>query len=167
MKPEEWRTILEAPRYCVSSYGRVWSNITQKFLSPGLAGKGYPFVGLMGLNGRIQRYVHVLVAEAFLPPRPSEFHEVNHKDGIKTNNHVGNLEWNTRLENMRHASSQGLLNNVGAPKTRVRIIETGEIFESQHACARAIGGRQSTIHACLVGRLRDNTHMGYHFEYVD
>jgi hypothetical protein len=52
--------------------------------------------------------VHALVAEAFICPRPKGM-EVNHKDGVKTNNHFSNLEWLTRRGNAEHARDMGLL----------------------------------------------------------
>lgn len=171
---EEWRLVEEATRYDVSNYGFVKNRNTGRIQSPGLAGYGYKEGGgyqvvqiFIDHESRYRmRYVHELVAEAFLGLRPPGC-EVNHIDTDKHNNHVDNLEWLTKLENIQHAARLGRYANGGTPRTRVRIIETGEVFESQGACARAIGGRQSTIHACLNGRLRDNTHMGYHFEYVD
>lgn len=53
------------------------------------------------------RRVHVLVAEAFLPPRPKG-QEPNHKDGDKRNNAATNLEWVTRGKNVEHAWALGL-----------------------------------------------------------
>jgi len=64
---------------------------------------GYGFVNLCTGNKRkVNRYVHRLVALAFIP-NPEGKRTVNHKDGDKSNNHVGNLEWATDSENMRHA----------------------------------------------------------------
>jgi hypothetical protein len=53
-------------------------------------------------------YIHALVAEAFIGPRP-EGMEINHIDAVKTNNRPGNLEYVTGEENLRHAHLNGLL----------------------------------------------------------
>lgn len=50
----------------------------------------------------------------------------------------------------------------GIPRKRVQIIETGEIFNSLHDCAKQINGRVSNIIGCLKGRQK--THRGYHFK---
>lgn len=57
---------------------------------------------------RLTTGVHRLVAKAFIGPPPSERHQINHLDGNQANNHVGNLEWVTPKENMRHAAETGL-----------------------------------------------------------
>lgn len=55
-----------------------------------------------------QHYVHKLVAEAFIGPRPPK-HEVNHKDGVKTNNRSSNLEYVTKAGQAQHAVRMGLV----------------------------------------------------------
>jgi hypothetical protein len=59
-------------------------------------------------KGKIKmKRVHQLVAEAFLP-NPLGKKLVNHDDGNKANNNVGNLEWSTHQENEDHAARNGL-----------------------------------------------------------
>jgi hypothetical protein len=73
-----------------------------KILRPGDNGTGYKFVQLWKENKPYRRYVHVIVAEAFVP-NPENKPKVNHKDTNKANNHAINLEWVTESENMFHS----------------------------------------------------------------
>ena len=69
---------------------------------------GYMCVSL-SLNGKVfSKKVHRLVAEAFIP-NPSKKHEVNHKNLLKNDNRVDNLEWCSRSENQKHAYKLGAL----------------------------------------------------------
>lgn len=68
---------------------------------------GYAMVNLLKNKDLNVVYVHRLVAETFLP-RIAGKNEVNHKNGIKSDNRVENLEWCTRLENNLHARQTGL-----------------------------------------------------------
>jgi hypothetical protein len=55
------------------------------------------------------RYIHALVAETFIGPRPAGM-DVNHIDGNKSNNAACNLEYCTRKANINHAVGLGLIN---------------------------------------------------------
>lgn len=87
------------------SDGRVYY-YTGQLIKTRVDTNGYVSVGL-GLSGRFR--VHRLVAEAFMPIHPILKDEVNHKDGDKANNSLGNLEWVTSAENKQHAIREGLV----------------------------------------------------------
>lgn len=54
--------------------------------------------------------IHRLVAKAFIP-NPDNLTQVNHIDGNKENNYVGNLEWVSQARNIQHAFETGLMTN--------------------------------------------------------
>lgn len=68
---------------------------------------GYMTVGFTVNNVKVSKYVHRLVAEAFID-NINDYPQVNHIDGDKTNNRVDNLEWCTNSQNHTHASKNGL-----------------------------------------------------------
>lgn len=104
---ETWKDIKGYESYYqVSDWGRVRSldrtvkdatrdrhqHLKGKILKETDNGKGYKLVFLNKDRKRRNKYVHILVAEAFIP-NPNNLREVNHKDLCKSNNCVQNLEW--------------------------------------------------------------------------
>ena len=68
------------------------------------------------VNGKLTPYKqHRVVAITWIP-NPLNLPEVNHKDGIKTNNVVANLNWSTHQDNIIHAHQSGLCANTGRSK---------------------------------------------------
>ena len=112
-RAERWKPVTGYEGiYEVSNHGRVRSvdrTITcsdgrvrrhkGKNLSTPLSRDGYPVVSLYTQGRLKKRYVHSLVAEAFISARP-EGMEVCHNDGDSTNNHLDNLRYGTRSDNM-------------------------------------------------------------------
>lgn len=93
------------------SYVQAWGGAQRKkprILKSADNGHGYRYVTISVKNKRKNHYVHILVAKAFIP-NPEEKPCVNHKNGNKKDNSVGNLEWCTYGENQAHAIKTGLV----------------------------------------------------------
>lgn len=90
---------------------------------------GYPRIALYKEKKSTYVFVHRLVAQTFLENEdPSLYIQVNHKDGVKTNNRVDNLEWCTRSENLQHAHDIGLKKSpVGEKHGRCKLNESDVI----------------------------------------
>lgn len=101
-------------RVCLDEEGNVYSALTGKKLKPTLTEFGYlKIVVVEESTGKwVTRKVHRLVSEIFIE-NPLNKREVNHIDGIKTNNHVANLEWVSSRENKQHAWDMGLYTCIG------------------------------------------------------
>jgi hypothetical protein len=110
---EEWRTIRIAPKFLVSSHGRVKKESTGRLLKiqPAKKKHEYPSVTLEHDRRWFRKGVHILVAMAFVDGEAPGL-LVNHKDGNKSNPLPDNLEWVTHKENMRHATMTGLRDGV-------------------------------------------------------
>lgn len=106
-----FKTIKDFPRYVVGSDGSVWRGVKKLKLR---LRRGYLVVDLYGKDeasvtgvSRRTRYVHRLVAEAFLQPMPADKPQVGHLDGNPLNNVVSNLQWVCQSENEAHKSAHG------------------------------------------------------------
>ena len=128
--------------------------IPARILKPKKNGIGYLFYTLS--KGGIPKtvYVHRAVADAFLI-NPENKLEVNHCNGIKTDNTVENLEWVTHAENVRHCYDTGLCNNKGGNHFRaISIIDNflGKVFDTIKEWCDARGINYATGRNILGGR---------------
>lgn len=106
----EWKYITingEPTQYTIDVLGRVYSEISKRYLKPFPNPQGYMLIDISHNKKTYTRQVHRLVAIAFIP-NPNNLETVNHKNGDKSDNAVTNLEWMTRLDNVRHAWNTGL-----------------------------------------------------------
>lgn len=109
--------------YAVTRDGKVWSyarswrtgadgkiarHHAAQWMAQMTATNGYLQINLGGARGRRSFHVHRLVALAWIP-NPLDLPQVNHIDGVKTNNRAENLEWCTASENRYHAFRNGLI----------------------------------------------------------
>ena len=114
--------------YEITRDGRVIShkNFPLKELKPYLDRDGYKKVTLY-INGKSKHYsIHRLVATIYLN-NPDNKPEVNHINGNKLDNNVGNLEWVTRSENTQKAYNNKQFIVTGKPKlTKEQVLEIKE-----------------------------------------
>ena len=87
----------------ISDTGMLLSVKRDKFLRPGLDGSGYYHVNIYNK----QRHIHEIVLTTFKGKKPKGYC-CNHKDGIKINNCIDNLEWTTYKKNINHSWETGL-----------------------------------------------------------
>lgn len=147
---ERWRDVPGYEgRYRVSDQGRVksirrfrklvlkWRRMGA-YLGVGLRGKGF--------------YIHRLVLLAFVGPLPEDKDEANHKNGVKSDNWLENLEYVTRRENSLHAYRTGLISRRGELNGRAKLSNNDVRFirklkgkEDHRAIAIRFGVDESTI----------------------
>lgn len=115
------------PHYKASSDGRIWSEYTHKYLvSSKQFDTGYTSVELFE-NGKGKRIsVHRLIALAFLP-NPNNYPVVNHKNEIRNDNRVENLEWCTQQYNVNYGTclEKRKRNHVYTPENLKKFTQAG------------------------------------------
>lgn len=126
MEQEEWRKVSTEGKRCfyyVSNHGRVKS-ISKKYgdnerlVKPYLSGCGYYYVDI---DNRSQR-LHSIIANTFLEARPTLTHTIDHIDRNPSNNHLSNLRWATKSEQMQNSSNYRADIQEKDPKLRRKII---------------------------------------------
>jgi len=176
--------------YQVSSLGRIRScdriiverptqktqRVKGKIIKTVPGTTGYLIFSLHNKYRQVSARVHRIVAMTFLPLLEGKNH-VNHKNGIKTDNRVDNLEWVTRSENELH--KHRVLGIKGAcigrfgsdhPQSRKRIqLTPDDVVIREWNCAadieRELGFLSSGISACCSGVQK--TAYGYKWKFKE
>jgi hypothetical protein len=166
------RQIKDYLDYLITLDGKVFSIISMKFLKPNSTKTGYLSVELYDKKGGSRRrLIHRLVAETYLPNLEKK-EQVNHINGIKSDNCLLNLEWNTSSENNKHAFRTGLRfvddkrRQMGHElkerrKKLVLDLETGIYYSSMQEAAESVNLHFKTLSAMLTGRKKNNTNFKY------
>ena len=166
MEKEIWKDIKGYEgKYQASSFGRIKRNETFKFgkIYPEIIMKtrynnmGYKVVNLFKGQKQKTFLVHRLVASTFLY-NDDKLKVVNHKDGIKTNNKIENLEWVTRSENKAHALKNNLArdNVEGMKKNNVEVSKKIKVYDKNNKYLGTFEGSRKATNFLIKNRLIEN-----------
>jgi hypothetical protein len=140
---EVWKKVPSHQNYSVSNKGRVKRdkcviedkngillNYPEKIIKQELV-RGYLRVSLSKKSVVKRFLVHRLVATCFIT-RNTNKNYVNHKDGLKVNNHESNLEWCTSSENEKHSyKTLGKINHI-------RKLSDSQVLDIRANCIKGI-----------------------------
>jgi hypothetical protein len=147
--------------YEVDELGQIWSlpKKTRKGVRMIKALKhpktGYMYVDLCK-DGKVKKFtVHRLVALNMIP-NPENKLQVNHINGIKTDNRVENLEWNTRSENQKHSIIIGLRSAKGIKNSQAKLTEEEVLEIRKSAYSLKTLAQKYSVSISTISEVRNN-----------
>lgn len=146
---EQWRKIEGYENYSVSNYGRVRNDKRNKLIDCKYS--GYKRVRLCNNGVNKMFFVHRLVAMAFIP-NPNNYPIINHKDEIKTNNHVSNLEWCTYQYNNTYGTvrqkigAKTKISSMGNCSRGIKVVVDGVEYKSLKEAAQQTGVSETALY---------------------
>lgn len=180
---EIWRNIKNEDYCMVSNKGRVKTNdrtviykdgrqrfFKGKILTTHINPNGYYQVVIKSNGKSKTRYIHRLVAEAFVL-NPEDKPYVNHIDGNKLNNHADNLEWCTPQDNSIHSYKVLKQNKPTSPGHSYPVIAVNTLlnitkrYNSVSECKRSLNISKSHIFRLIKNKRQ--TKDGWSFKLVD
>ena len=176
METEIWKDIPGYESlYQVSNYGRVRGVKRNNVLSTPLTNKGYAHVNLCK-DGKYKTIaVHRLVLMSFTNEKDWK-DEVNHIDYVRSNNRLDNLEWVTKIDNVRYSvpnKPAHVVHKVFNPTKNFKKIaqetldgELVKVWSNLSTIYRETGFEQTPIKNCCEGKPHCKTAYGYKWKYI-
>ena len=151
---EQCQQIKDFPKYWITTEGRVFSEYSNRWLTPTISQRGNHKRAYISLGRGNKKYIHRLVAEAFIP-NPLNLSEVDHKDTNGLNNHVENLQWVTRVENMDNPQTQTHIKQNTGYFVEIEEISTGKLFIGYDSVVQYSGLSRQTILNHTKGKVKN------------
>ena len=184
---EIWKDVLGFEGlYRVSNKGNIFSverrdslgrKIGGRIIRPRYDKDGYLIINLYKDGKSKTKKVHRLVTEAFIP-NPKKLPEVNHRDEIKANNELSNLEWCDTRYNSNYGTKNERIAQKLSKKVKAVNVETGEVVEFNSTQEAGRKGYDNTaVSKSCRGVYKDNntgklmggdgrTYKGYKWYYI-
>lgn len=167
---EVWKTVEGFENYEISNLGRVKINLKynkyrdyqHRLLNPSLDKDGYRRTTLTPFDkNKKTKRIHRLVAIAFID-NPLNKPCVNHKNGIKDDNRLSNLEWVTVSENNKHAYATGLItrtgeNNALSVFTESQVLEIRALYSTTKITLKELANKYNVSLGAISGVIYRNT----------
>lgn len=148
--------------YAITTCGKVWSYKSKKFLKLRTTKNGYKQVALCK-NGKYKyKYIHRLIAEAYIP-NPDNLPEVNHMDENKEHNYTNNLEWCSKEYNNNYSTRTERAGK--AHRKPIYCVELDKVYECQSIACKELNINAGQLSGVLNGTTRHKTAGGYHWQY--